>query len=358
MRNRLHSTLVRFLALFGRRRLDRDLEDELAFHLAMKAEKSTGDDAAFAARRRFGNVTRVKESCREAWTFAWLESVWQDVRYVLRTLRRSPAFAIVAILSLGIGIGANTAVFTVLNAMFLRSLPVRAPGELRVIGWSGERDAPIHFFSGNNMEYGGRDFHSSFSYPIVRAFQDHSAGFQSIMGFTPVSVNIIGRSGAAVTDALLVTGNFFLGLGADPVVGRLLTPEDDRPGAAPVAVISYRLWQTQYGLSRSIIGSGIQINEKPYTIIGVTPPSFFGVSTGEMRDVYIPIARCADVSPFFKLADEDNWWVQVIARRDLSVPETRAEASLARFVEPARHGVHRRLDGEVHDSQASRDRGP
>jgi predicted permease len=316
-------------ALGRRGRLDQDIEDEIAFHLAMKAGRDKeSDNAVYAARKRFGNPTRVIEDCREAWSFAWVESVWNDVRHVFRMLRKSPVFALVAVLSLGMGIGANTAVFSVLNASFLRSLPVRDPSELRVIQWNGGAHTPFHDYSGTSSGRGIHSWGGSFSYNLFRDFQKRARGFASVIGFADFRVNVLTGQSAAVVDGYVVSGNFFQGLGAQPILGRVLAPDDDRLEAEPVAVISDRLWERQLGRNPAVIGATIQIDRTPYTVVGVLPPAFFGVSLSSRSDIYIPIARAEQIAVYYELNRDDSWWVQTMARRDVRTSEQQSTASI------------------------------
>lgn len=293
----LHSLRLRLRAARERRRLERDLEDELAFHLAMKEEQARAaganeDEARDGAWRRLGNATALRESLREAWTFPAIESVWQDVRHAARALAKARGFTAVAVLSLAIGIGANTAIFTVFHALFLRSLPVRNPQELRIVNWTGSGKALKRLIR-SNSGYGSTDARgaatrSSFS---VEAFEELAKQpvFSSIAGFAPITPNVFARSQARRAPGQLVTGRYFETLGARAALGRTLSAADDSPSAPPAAVISWRLCQRLYGGASEALGSEIRIAKTPYTVVGILPPNFHGLSPASPVDVYAPI---------------------------------------------------------------------
>src|SRR5690242_7621886 len=223
---------LKWRAVRKRRQLESDLEDELAFHLAMREEQKGQD-----ARRAFGNVALVKEDLRDQWTFRGIETFWKDLRYAARMLRRSPGFTLVAIASLAIGIGANTAIFSVVDAILLKSLPVRNPEELRLVLWTGERPFADHSGYGTRGRSGVLIL-SSFPYSIYQQFVSNVPQFSDLMGFASSKVTVLAGAESHYADAELVTGNFFSGLGVSTLTGRTLTPEDDN--AAPVVVISYQ----------------------------------------------------------------------------------------------------------------------
>ncbi len=260
---------LRWRALWKRRQLERDLEDELAFHLAMRQEKK-GE----GARRAFGNVELVKEDLRDQWTFRAVENFWRDLRYAARMLRKSPGFTLVAILSLAIGIGANTAIFSVVDAILLKSLPVRDPEQLRLVLSSSR--PPVDSFDG----YSTGNVWSSFPYPVYQQFVHDVPQFSDLIGFASTDVTVIAGAQSHYANAELVTGNFFSGLGVTALGGRMLSLEDDRAGAAPVAVISYLYWERQLGLEPEAVGRTIFVNGRPLTIIGILPRAFVGERAG------------------------------------------------------------------------------
>jgi len=333
MREVLTKLRLRWRALWKRRQLDRDLEDELAFHLAMRGE---------GAQRKFGNVALVKEDLRDQWTFRAVENLWRDLRYAGRMLRRSPGFTLVAILSLAIGIGGNTAIFSVVDAILLRSLPVRDPEQLRVV-LSNSRP-PVGSFDGYGTDKGW----SSFPYPVYEQFVRDVPAFSDVMGFEGTEVTVIAGAQSHYAGAELVTGNFFSGLGVAALGGRMLTPEDDRAGAAPVVVISYRYWERHLGLEPEAVGRTIFMNGKPMTIVGILPRAFVGVSPGDAPDLYLPMTLVgAAGDKWYRLDNNDGAWVQIVGRLRPGASDQEALAGLGAVMQRASvTAEERRKDGE------------
>ena len=202
----------------------------------------------------------------------FLASIWQDVRYGLRMLAKNPGFAAVVVLSLALGIGANTAIFSLIDAVMLTTLPVRDPGRLVLLNRTGQTSSDMMAVTSDN----GSDNEASFSYPTFEEFRARNQAFSSLFGFVPLgkaNINIDGQTNLA--EGELVTGDYFSGLGVSPVLGRALTGEDAKPSAPRAAVISYGYWSGQFGHSPAAVGKSIMVNGVPFTIVGVTPPEFF-----------------------------------------------------------------------------------
>jgi predicted permease len=301
MFERVNAFWLRAMALVHRRRLDRDLEEELAFHLEMRAQKHGGDPAAQAAAvRQFGNATSIRERCRELWTFATLETLWQDLRYAARTLAKTPAFSIVAVFSLTLGIGANAALFSLMDVMLLRALPVRNPQEL-VEFVRADRASQM-----TNLPYA--------VYEYLRRDRDALADVFAISWSSPVF-----QAGANPerTIAHEVSGSFFPGLGVHALMGRTIGPDEDRPGTANrVAVISYAFWSRRFGRDPSALGASVRLSGEPFTVIGVMPAEFFGLDRGDVPDLWVPLA--ADPHP-------GQVWVVGRLRPGVSVARARVE---------------------------------
>jgi len=261
-----------------------------------------------------------------------MSTLWQDIRYAVRMLAQSPRFTAVAMLSLALGIGANTAVFSALNAVLLRSLPVRNPHELRLINWIG-RNPRLSSYTGIGTSDvpGGFTVGTSFPYPAYRDFRDQGTGFTDVFAFFAVSkgVTAVMRDEASIAGALLVSGNFFKGYGADTLIGRPIVPEDDRPGAAPVAVVTYRWWAQRGGLDPAVLGRAITLNRSSFTIVGVLPRDYVGPVAGDPTDIYVPLAAQPQLVPSRPLDSPDRWWVQIMGRRAPGANEAKARASLA-----------------------------
>ena len=259
-----------------RRRLDQDLEDELSFHRAMRAHDADPPP--------FGSATQIKESMRDMWTFGWLEILVADLRYALRGLRRNPGFAAAATLSLAIAIGANAAIFGVLDALLLRPLPVQNPRELVFFQRTGTTEALLY----------------DFSFPWFSKLSHQPDVFSSVAASEVAtrygSVSSTGDSEKIV--ACLASGQYFDTLGIRAIRGRTLTPDDNRtPGGHPVAVISHDLWERRFGLAEDIVGRTLVLSNTTFRIAGVAPPGFTGERPGKKMDVWVPFMMASQVMP-------------------------------------------------------------
>ncbi len=292
-----------------------ELERELRAHLESESEEQgqagmSSLEARDAARRAFGNVGLVKEEVRGMWGWAWMERFGQDLRYGLRMLFRSPGFTAVAVLSLALGIGANTAIFSVIDALMLRMLPVPSPDQLQV---------------------------SFLSYPNYEKFRDHAKLFSGIAAICLLdrsNVTINGSGGgldAATVGVGLVSGTYFSTLGVNPVLGRTLSADDDRvPGGHPVAVISYDYWQRRFAGAADVTGRTFTLNQTTYSILGVAQKGFSGDWIGHPTDLWIPIAMQSQVMlerPNL-LANPNPPWLRIMARLKPGLTIKQAEAPL------------------------------
>jgi MacB-like periplasmic core domain len=225
----------------------------------------------------------------------FLAGLWQDLRYGLRQMRRNPGFAAVAVVTLALGIGANTAVFSLVDAVMLKNLPVKSPEQLVLLQWATPQRQPppnsvLNSLRGDmwRTRTGGMAS-TSFSYPAFQEFRSHNGVFSDVFGFQSagrLTMNLSGR--ASLASGEMVTGDYFSGLGILPVLGRAITDADEKAGAPPVAVISYGLWKNQFGGSSSVAGKAVTLNGIPFTIVGVAPPQFFGVEPGSKLDLWVP----------------------------------------------------------------------
>lgn len=265
-------------------------------------------------------------------------TIWQDVRYAFRQLCKSPVFAAVAVLSLALGIGANTAIFSVINGVRLKSLPVRDPHELRVVNWTSPRPSLGTFRSRDDDTsktiISGKFCSGAFPYPAYCDFAAKAKGFSDVFAFSSFSEErwSINAGGIATTaDGLMVSGNFFDGYGARILIGRPIVPQDDRPGADPVAVITYRLWQRSYGFDPHVVGQILTVNGIPFTVIGVLPRYYMGPLAGDPTEFYIPMAvqpqLCPDPTDAW-LTSFNHWYVQIMGRLEPGADDAQARASL------------------------------
>jgi macrolide transport system ATP-binding/permease protein len=324
---------------------EHDLDDELQFHLEMEARKlresgMSEEAARRRARAEFGGVEQRREECRDLRWLTALENLARDVRYGLRMLRKSPVFTAIAVLSLAIGIGANTAVFTLVNAVLLRMLPVKNPEQLVVLKWGAHKEPDLTTaYSTNGPDVHGRQSTNVFSWRTVEALRQGNHSLDSVIGFAPLwQVSVAGNKQALVTDGAVVTGNYFSTLGVPAAVGRLLESDNDIVAGTPALVISYHLWETQFGLAPDVIGKTLYINTQPCTIMGVTPKSFLGLSTAHRIDLMLPVrarplvagATRQRLDYFFA---QDFYWLQAVGRRHPGASDAAIEAEAAAAVE-------------------------
>jgi predicted permease len=309
------------LSMFWRRlrSRERDLERELRSDLELEAAERQesglpADEACYAARRAFGNTTSVEEQVRAMWGWTWCERLIEDLRYAVRTLRKSPVFTAVAVLSLALGIGANSAIFTLIDVVMLRSLPVAEPGKL----------VEIEKFYDNQK--GG------FSYPLYQELRDRNQVFRGLLTASKTPLRLSDEPEGAGAQGQYVSGNFFQVLGVRAWLGRTIVPEDDRlshGGGNPVAVIGYGLWQRRFGGDPAAVGKTLSVEGRPFTVVGVLPQGFYGLQVGQTLDFAIPIAREAQIRPQSWLGQSDYGWLSVVGRLQPGVSRTRARADLA-----------------------------
>jgi len=273
---------LRLRTLLDRGSLDRELDDEVRHHLELETERNlargmTPEQARAAACRAIGGMAHVQEECRDARGFRYLEDLAQDVRYAARAMRRSPGIAAVAVASLALGIGANTAVFSLINTIMLKSLPVAHPEQL----------IQLTRIYGNSV--GG-----SFSYPLLQQLQKETGDAVDLAASSRRGSARVGPPGTADTEQATletVTGEYFNVLGATAALGRTIQPDDNRlPNGSPVAVLGYRYWRQRFASDPAILGQTLVVADVPYIVIGVAQPEFFGVEVGNRTDVWVPLA--------------------------------------------------------------------
>jgi len=312
---------------FTRKRMEMELDKELRFHVeAQVADKVRAGIPESEARRlsrlEFGGIEQIKEDCRESRGTIWLESIVQDIRYALRQLRRSPGFSITAVLILALGIGAVTAVFSLIDAALLRMLPVQRPEQLVE-------------FKNINPDFPVND---AFSYPAFKSFERQTqvlAGAIAFRQLNKVDLEVNRSSGPAVGQ--LISGSYFPMLGVKAIQGRTILPVDESVGGqSPVAVIGYDYWRTRFALDPGIVGKHVLVNNVPFTIVGVAEPEFYGVQPGEKIDIYIPLTMTVSVFPGFAdaggpadvLRAPFRNWLHVMGRLQDGVSREEASAKL------------------------------
>jgi putative ABC transport system permease protein len=296
----------RLRALFRRDAVESEADAELRFHFDQQVEKNisaglTREEAVRRARIDFGGHEQLKEEIRDARGVNLIETVFQDIRYGLRILGRTPVITGVAILSLALGIGANTAIFSLIDAVMLRMLPVQRPEEL------------VQILRANSAGRG--EGSSSFTNPLWEQVRDHQDVFSGVFAWGDDRFDL--AQGGAVQDAngIFVSGDYFDTLGVRPVAGRLITLDDDKRGCPAVANLSYGFWQDHFGASPSAIGSSISLDNHLFQIIGVSSPGFHGVEVGSKFDVAVPICS-ADIfdGKERRLDQRAWWWLRIMGR--------------------------------------------
>src|SRR5947208_1291092 len=323
------------------------LREEMELHLAEKAAElqadgMTAERARAEARRRFGNVGLKQEESREIWMTRFWWELGQDVRYGCRTMTANKAFSALAVLLLALGIGANTAIYSLMESILLRSLPVADPESLVVLNWhsrppqEGSREW-VHVIHGvQGMAWPGDKgamVSGMFPYGAFETLREENPVFSTLFGyFNGLNRNLSIHGQATTASTEYVTGEYFRGLAVSPAAGRLIDSEDDRPSAAPVAVISFATSQNRFGGPPNAIGQSILVDNIPFTVIGVAPPEFFGVDPAEAPDLYLPLhtnllvdgARAARMYP-----DGNFYWIEMMGRLRPGVSMAQAQAVLA-----------------------------
>ncbi|HSC44194.1 MAG TPA: ABC transporter permease, partial [Candidatus Acidoferrum sp.] len=323
--------------------LGREIQDHIEIAASENMERGmSAEDARHAAMRKFGNVTRAKEDAREVWCVLWLEQLLQDIRIGLRQLQKNSGFAAVAILTLALGIGANTAIYSFMESILLRSLPVADPESLVVLNWHSRppRDVgkeSVHVMHGvQGMAWPGNKgemVSGMFPYGAFENLGTENSVFSVLFGyFNGLHRNLAIRGQATSAGTEFVTGEYFRGLAVRPVAGRLIDSDDDRPGASPVAVISFATSRQHFGEPSSAIGQPIIVDNVPFTVIGVTPPEFFGVDPAAAPDLYLPLHSTllvdgAEASAMY--SDGNFYWIEMMGRLRPGVSIAQAEAALA-----------------------------
>ncbi len=307
---KLREFVMRIGGLFSKQRKDRELDDEIESHLQMHIEDNLRSGmAAEEARRqamiKLGGIESTKEACRDQRGLPWLEMIWQDVRYGARMLRKNPGFTAVSVLTLALGVGANTAVFQLLDAVRMRSLPVAKPQELAEVRVNGGSKG-FGVSSGPSCQI---------THPLWELLRANADPFSGIFAWGNDFGFVIGQGvGRHGVGGLWVSGDFFTVLGLTPTRGRLFTANDDRRGMGPEGVvISHAFWQREFGCAEDAVGKPLTINDKVFTIIGVTPPEFFGLEIGRNFSVALPVSARGIWAP--GVLDRRNaWWLTVMGR--------------------------------------------
>jgi predicted permease len=335
--------LSRLRGLFQKRKLEDELANEIQSHLEMQIEEHVRrgmslEEARYLALRKFGGVDQVKETYRERRSLPWMETFLRDLRYGLRMLRRSPGMTAVAILSLALGIGANTALFSVVDAVLLKTLPVEQPERLVLFEWQAGRQFRLSGMSGtSNVDVPpGQRGLSLFRYDVFEKMRPTSTEgpLSDLFAFGPIRA-VTAKIGEQpeIINGQAVSGDYYTGLRLQPSLGRVITVEDDRAGAAPVVMLSYQFWQERFGADPAVIGQQLKLNQQSFTMIGVTPPGFNGtLQVGYHPAVTIPLA----IEPLLRgersllgtATEPGVWWLNVMGRLKPGATQEQARESL------------------------------
>lgn len=299
----LRERFLRATGLVRRGRHEQDLDEELAFHLAMKERNYregaglTQDEAALKAKRDFGNVGQWKEVCRDVARWRPLEELGRDLLLAFRTLGKSPVFTLVALATLTLAIGANTAIFSLMNAIVLKPLPLPTANRLAIIRIQPDQ------------------FGYSFMYPLYKELDKQGHGLMDVFAFTGRAFQIRVPEGMERASGQLVSGNYFSALGVQPKLGRWISQNDDRPGApdGAVAVVSDRFWRTRLGSDPHAVGRHLIVNEVSLTVAGVMPEGFRGISRDDRPDIFVPFELEPQMdAPYNNIKSSWHaWWFQV-----------------------------------------------
>ncbi|HEX4320475.1 MAG TPA: ABC transporter permease [Acidobacteriaceae bacterium] len=325
--DQLRTLLSRIAALFGRQRLDADLEEELRTHIDLAtAENMTlgmsRRQARTKALREFGGITQTRETYRAHRGFPFLEQIGRDLRFGLRQLSRAPGFTLTAVLTLALGLGANTAIFSLINGLLLRPLPVPHAEQLAIL---------------MNSNSASQTSNEMFSGPMFRALEKRHEAFQDVAAYWSNRYQVRGSLGSIEVEGALVSGQYFRALQTPALIGRYLTSQDDQPGNSngSSVVISYAFWTQWFNRSPNVIGSKLILSSTAFTVIGVMPQSFIGAEANFRPSVYIPLSSEPIVNaPVKMLTSEGIMWLRILGRRNPGVSLEQANAALRAATDP------------------------
>ncbi|HWW23185.1 MAG TPA: ABC transporter permease [Edaphobacter sp.] len=329
-------------AITHRNRVEAHMEDEILFHLEARAADLTQQglsprEALRQARIEFGAIPTHKDAMRHSLNLRWWDDLWADLRYATRTLRKSPGFTAIAVISLAFAIGANTTIFSIANEILYERLGVPHAEQLQLLTITGDKNLALHAFWGDwDSTPDGRTRFDSFTYPAYQQLRASNHVLQDIFAFKDIGrANVTIDGSAEALQVELVSGNLYQQMDVQPVLGRAILPSDDgAPSTGAVAIISDGLWQREFGRSPSAIGKTISANMTPVTIIGVNPRGFTGAKTVQSSpDLFMPLSMI----PVLKgsmgetgtlLSSPNLSWVQLMARSEPGIPDEQARAAL------------------------------
>jgi macrolide transport system ATP-binding/permease protein len=338
--SRLRRNLSKLSNLFRNNRAEEELAREVASHLTLLADDferrgMSSEEARLAAKRAYGGLEQAKQAHRDERSLLWIEQTIQDLRYALRMLARSPGFATVAILTLALGIGANSAIFSVINAVMLRALPAEDPQRLVIFSWSSHHEPKLR----GHSSYGDCDGNEgtndcSFSVPFYEALRSHTSTFSGVAAFAgPMEVDFSGNGPAIIARGEYVSGDYFTTVGAKTIVGRPLGLADNAPSASPAIVLDYGYWQRTFGADPTAVGRAVRLNNMDVAIVGVAAPGFASLTPGKSQDFFMPLSLAKRIrgerwGTEDRLSDPATWWVVLAGRvkPGVSIEQAQAEA--------------------------------
>jgi putative ABC transport system permease protein len=315
----LSDLIYRLRALFRRGAVEADMNDELRFHFEQEVEKYvksglSREEAQRRARLAFGGVEEAKEECREEWGTYLIDTLFRDVRFTIRLLRKTPTITTLVILSIALGIGANTAIFSLVDAVMLRALPVQKPQQLVQVKFRSPASTNLRI---------------TYTNPMWEQVRDHQDIFSGVFAWFPDNFDLANGGESQFVQGIYASGTYFTTLGVRPAIGRLFSADDDRRGCGGAAVLGYGFWRQHYGGAESVLGSTLRLNGHPFPVIGVTQPGFFGTDVGGRFDVALPVCAQAVIAGKNSWLDRrSTWWLQIMGRLKPGITDTQATARL------------------------------
>ena len=339
----LYTIPLRLRSLFRRRDVDEELDEELRDHVEQKTAEyvtkgMTPQEARRVAMVEMGGVEKRKEECRETRGVNWIQDLVQDLRFGLRMLRKSPGFTAVAVLTLALGIGANTAIFSLIDAVMLRALPVRDPQQLLILKWAAVHEPDTRSsYNWSGCPGVSNDLATrvpggcSFSYPTFEQFRSQQSVFSDISAFVDLEGKHLTANGSvAMANSFLVSGSFFSTLGTRAFVGRTLDAADDEPASQPAVMLSYVFWRSRFGGDPSIVGKSVLLENKPFTVVGVAAPGFAGIDPGLPVDDWVPFSSQTIIAAYLpKHTAANSTWLEMMARLKPGVSLLQAQSALS-----------------------------
>ncbi|HZU30665.1 MAG TPA: ABC transporter permease, partial [Candidatus Angelobacter sp.] len=335
--------LKKLRGLFMPHRQEDDADDELRFHMEKEIELNIAkgmqpDEARRQALIAFGGVQQTRESLREVHRGRLLESLLQDARYGWRMLRKSPGFTVIAVLTLALGIGANTAIFSLIDAVAFRSMPIPDPEHLMYLEWHANNGPKtVSYWSFGDCEDnsdGPNPNGCSLPLPFFKDIQKQGTVFSHVAAYTgDQQLDLSGNGPARMIQSQFVSGDYFGTIGIRAHMGRLFLESDDTPEAPPVTILNYGFWQSAFGGSPSAIGKTIRLNGTVFTIIGVTEPKFDALTLSSNFDMWVPLAKHSLLVPHMLLnagrEQMDSWWLVLVARIKPGIPVMQVQEAIS-----------------------------